>query len=109
MNIINQTDGVEDIDDEDKLGQPMVNVNLIRDWGTVGVFILPGFRERTFPNVDARLSGSLRIDDGNSTFDSGAEERHVDFAGRWSATYGNWDIGVSEFVGTPVSPKSIGG
>lgn len=107
VNIINQTDGVEDIDDEDKLGQPMVNVNLIRDWGTFGVFILPGFRERTFPNADARLSGSLRIDDGNATFDSGAEDRHVDFAGRWSATFDNWDIGVSEFVGTSREPRLI--
>ncbi|MHA1600928.1 MAG: hypothetical protein ACTSW2_08880 [Alphaproteobacteria bacterium] len=109
VNIINQTDGVEDIDDEDKLGQPMVNVNLIRDWGTFGVFVLPGFRERTFPNVDARLGGPLRIDDGNATYDSSAEEGHVDFVARWRKTFGNWDVGLSEFVGTSREPRLIPG
>ena len=107
VNIINQTDGVEDVDDEDKLGQPMINVNLIRDWGTFSAFVLPGFRERTFPDVDARLGGPLRIDTDNATYESGAEELHVDFAVRYSNTFGNWDIGVSQFVGTSREPRLI--
>ena len=49
VDVINQTDLVENIDGEDKLGQPMINLALIRDWGTVDLFVLPGFRERTFP------------------------------------------------------------
>ena len=49
VDIINQTDLVEDPDEEDKLGQPMVNFAVIRDWGTLDFFILTGFRERTFP------------------------------------------------------------
>jgi len=48
VDIINQTDLVENTDGEDKLGQPMVNVALIRDWGTLDLFVLPYFRERTF-------------------------------------------------------------
>ncbi len=36
---------VEDIDEEDKLGQPMLNLTTLRDWGTVSLFILPGFSE----------------------------------------------------------------
>jgi hypothetical protein len=35
VDIINQTDLVEDIDGEDKLGQPMVSLSFPRDWGTV--------------------------------------------------------------------------
>ena len=35
VNIINQDDRVEDIDEEDKLGQPMVNLNLSQDWGNL--------------------------------------------------------------------------
>ncbi len=35
VDIINQTDAVEDVDGEDKLGQPMINLNLDRDWGRV--------------------------------------------------------------------------
>ena len=47
VDIVNQTDLVENVDAEDKLGQPMVNFALIRDWGTLNAFVLPGFRERT--------------------------------------------------------------
>jgi hypothetical protein len=38
---INQTDLVEDIDQEDKLGQPLVNLSLVRDWGNLDLFVLP--------------------------------------------------------------------
>ena len=44
----------EELDQEEKLGQPMINLALIRDWGTVGLFVLPGFRERTFAGVHGR-------------------------------------------------------
>ena len=33
VDIINQTDLVENIDGEDKLGQPMAHLSLVRDWG----------------------------------------------------------------------------
>ena len=42
VDVINQTDLVENIDGEQKLGQPMVNLALIHDWGTVELFILTG-------------------------------------------------------------------
>ena len=41
VDIINQTDGVEDIDTEDKLGQPMINFTLEREWGAIDFFFLP--------------------------------------------------------------------
>jgi len=44
VDVINQTDGVEDFDGEDKLGQQMINFSLVRDWGTIDAFLLPGFR-----------------------------------------------------------------
>ena len=43
VDIINQTDAVEDIDSEDKLGQPMISLNLIRNSGTYSFFVLPGY------------------------------------------------------------------
>ena len=55
VDIVNQTDAVENPDGEDKLGQPMLNLSLIRDWGTVDLFVLPGFRERTFAGRVGRL------------------------------------------------------
>ena len=38
VDVINQTDFVENIDGEDKLGQPMVNVAWVQDFGTVDFF-----------------------------------------------------------------------
>jgi hypothetical protein len=107
VDVINQTDLVEDIDGEDKLGQPMVNLTLLRDWGTVGLFVLPGFRERTFPDTESRLRGSAPIDANQTRYESGAEEYQVDFAARYSHFFGNWDIGVSHFHGTSRDPRFV--
>jgi len=100
VDIINQTDNVEDITGEEKLGQPMVNLNLEQDWGTLNFFVLPGFRERNFSANDARLHGPLPINASRSTFESSKGDKHVDFAVRWSHTFDDLDISVSQFQGT---------
>ncbi|WP_299395005.1 hypothetical protein [Pelagibius sp.] len=107
VDIVNQTDLVESPDQEDKLGQPMLNLNLLRDWGTLSFFVLPGFRERTFPDNDARLRGPLPIDDDDASYESGLEEWNVDFALRYSQTFGGWDIGLAHFYGTSREPRLI--
>ena len=107
VDIVNQTDLVESPDQEDKLGQPMLNLNLLRDWGTLSFFVLPGFRERTFPDDDARLRGPLPIDDDDASYESGLEEWNVDFALRYSQTFGGWDIGLAHFYGTSREPRLI--
>jgi len=107
VDVINQTDGVENTNGETKLGQPMVNVNVEKDWGTVSAFVLPGFRERTFADVKGRFSGSKAIDRDNATFDSGAKNKHIDLALRWRQTYGDLDIGVAHFKGTSREPRMI--
>ncbi len=103
VNIINQTDLVENMDTEDKLGQPMINLALINDWGTLDLFILPGFRERTFPGVEGRMR-ILPIDIDNARFEKNGFERHMAYAFRWSQTLGDWDIGFSHFYGTNRDP-----
>jgi len=109
VDIINQTDLVENIDGEDKLGQPMVNLAFIEDWGTLEFFVLPYFRERTFPGKDGRLRSELVVDTDNPTFESGADEYHVDFAIRWNHYFGDWDIGLAHFTGTSREPTLIPG
>ena len=104
VDVINQTDLVEDIDQEDKLGQPMVNVNLQRDFGRFEFFVLPGFRERTFAGADGRLRPALPVDDGGALYESGDEENHIDFAFRYSHYVGDLDIGVHLFDGTSREP-----
>ncbi|HEB58083.1 MAG TPA: hypothetical protein ENJ01_02570 [Gammaproteobacteria bacterium] len=107
VDIINQTDLVENFDREDKLGQPMINLSLIRDWGTVDVFILPGFRERTFPGVEGRFRALLPVAVNEARYESADEDRHIDYALRWSHSIGDWDLGLSWFRGTGRDPDFI--
>ncbi len=100
VNIINQTDSVEDLDGEDYLGQPMVNIATQRDWGRIDAYILPGFRERSFPGTDGRFRAALPVDTDNAQYESSADEKHVDFAARYSHYFGEWDVGASYFYGT---------
>lgn len=104
VDIINQTDLVENIDGEDKLGQPMVNLSVILDWGGVDLFVLPYFRERTFPGRKGRLRTALVIDTDKAGYESPAGEYHVDLALRYSHTIGDWDFGIYHFMGTGREP-----
>lgn len=118
VDVINQTDLVEAPDGEDKLGQPMIQGAIIRDWGILSGYILPGFRERTFAGKEGRLRPALPVDTDDARYESGAKDKHVDLALRWSHTLGDWDVGVAAFrgtqrepelqlAGTPFSPKLV--
>jgi hypothetical protein len=107
VDIINQTDMIEHIDEEDKLGQPMAHLSIPRDWGVLDMFVLPWFRERTFPGQKGRLRTGLKIDTDHTRYESGAEEHHVDFAFRYSHTLGNWDFGIYNFTGTSREPSLL--
>lgn len=105
VNIINQIDMVENPDGESLLGQPMVNLTIIENWGTLNLFILPGFRERTFPGRKGRPGTKILIDSDKAIYESGAKEKHIDFALRWSHSFDIWDIGLSHFSGTSREPR----
>lgn len=104
VDVINQTDGVEDIDGEDKLGQAMINLSLVKDWGIVDLYLLPGFRERTFPGADGRLRSGLVVDTDAAQYESGAKEKHLDTAIRWSHSVDVLDLGLYWFHGTNRDP-----
>lgn len=106
VDLINQTDFVESVDGEDKLGQPMVHLSRVNDWGTLDLFVLPYFRLRTFNSPNGLLSGPVEIAD-NAQFESSAGQQHTDVAMRFSQIYGNWDIGLSAFSGTNRDPKFL--
>ena len=107
VDIINQTDLVEDLDQEDKLGQPMVQLSTLRDWGNISFFVLPGFRERTFPGIEGRLRNNPVIDTDNPLYESGSEEYHVDFALRYAHTFDDFDVGAYWFNGTSREPRFV--
>jgi hypothetical protein len=107
VDIINQTDAAGDIDGEDKLGQPMVNLAWQQDWGLISAYVLPYFRERNYPGIDGRLRTPLPVDSDRAVYESSSEESHVDVALRYSHYIGDVDIGLSVFSGTSREPRLV--
>ncbi len=109
VDVINQIDAVEGIDGEEKLGQPMIHWKHYQDWGVIDVLVLPGFRERTFQEAEGRLRPPLVVDTDQAEYESSDEDSHVDFALRFSQTYGDLDLGLSLFDGTSREPLLLPG
>jgi len=108
VDIVNQTDLVENLDGEDKLGQPMLRASTERDWGTLDFFILPGFRERTFPGAEGRPRPNVVIDtDQDAIYDFSSGQDHIDLAARYSHYIGEWEFGFSLFSGTGREPTDF--
>ncbi len=107
VDIINKSDSVEDVDNEDKLGQPMVNFSLVRDWGIVDFFVMPYFRERTFAGPEGR-PGIPLVNADEAFYESSDEEEHIDLAVRWSHSIGDYEVALSLFDGTSREPILLG-
>ena len=106
VDIINQIDLVEHPNGETKLGQPMVNITYSSDWGIVEFFVLPYHRARTFPGSSGRLRLPLVVEDEQVEYES---EAHLDFAARYSQSFGVVDVGLSVFNGTSREPFLFSG
>lgn len=107
VDVINQTDGVEDVDGEDKLGQPMLEISTLRSFGELTLYVLPYFRERTFAGPKGRLRPPIFVDTDAAVYESADEERRVDVALRYSQYFGAWDVGISAFHGTSREPRLV--
>jgi len=105
VDVINQTDFVENFSGEEKLGQPMINFIYIHEFGTLELFLLTGFRERTFTGEKGRFRFPILIDTENPEYESSAEYKHIDFAIRYLHFAGLFDFGLSHFVGTSRAPR----
>ena len=103
VDVVNQTDAIEAVDGEDKLGQPMLHFTSIKEWGTLDAMVLPYFRERTFSGSDGRLRPTIAVSE-DALYESSREQNHLDFAARYSKMIGDWDVGVSYFQGTDRDP-----
>ena len=109
VDIVNQTDSVEAIDDEARLGQPMVRVGYLTDYGELSGFYMPYFRERTFPGVSGRLRTARPVDTDSPVYgsDANADEWTPSFATRFAGTLDALDYGVSYFHGVSRDPAFI--
>lgn len=111
VDIINQTDTASSFDGEDKLGQPMLHFSQILptyndsiELGTIDFFIMPYFRERTFPGFEGRLRSPLTVDTEHPIFESSKKENHIDYAIRYTNSLGPVDFSLSHFDGTSREP-----
>ena len=104
VDVVNQTDGVEALDGEDKLGQPMFRVSHLTDNGSLDLIVLPYFRERTFAGAAGRFRTPLVVDTSKTTYESSRKEKHIDYAVRWTETIDDVDLGVHYFNGTSRDP-----
>src|SRR5690606_36306396 len=103
--IVNQVDAIEDpVKQEVRLGQPMLRLRTTQSFGTFDAFLLPYFRERTYPGADGRPATDIPVDTDLATYESGRKERHIDGAFRYSNNFGDFDLGLSYFQGTGRDP-----
>lgn len=104
VDIINQTDLVENLDGEDKLGQPMTKLSIEPGWGILDVYWLPYFRERTFAGKDGRFGTPLVVNTDEADYESSSEAWRSDFAIRFAHYIGGFDFALSHFSGTSREP-----
>ena len=104
VNVINQVDAVEDVDGDDYLGQPMVDLTLHGDWGRLDLYAMTLFRERTFHSNDSRLRGPMSVETKDPEFEASGKKWNVDLAARYQNSFGPVDLGLSVFHGTNREP-----
>lgn len=107
VDIINQTDAVENPDGEEKLGQPMINFSWQRDWGVLDLYWLIGFRERNFSGEDGRPGFPFSVLTEDAVYESSAAQYRSDFAVRWVQSFGELELGLSHFSGTNRDPSLV--
>ena len=107
VDIINQTDSIEDLDDDEKLGQLMLNFNWFSDYGDFLAYALPRFKNRTFTGVEGRPFPGISVNSALTSFESSRGDENVDFALRWAYSFDAWDVGLHYFNGTSRDPVLI--
>lgn len=100
VDVINQTDLVENFDGEQKLGQPLLRLSLLGVFGDLHLYALPYFRARTF----AGTSGRLKLQPPGGLGDAKLKQWHPSAAVRWERSQGPFDFGLSYYYGTSRDP-----
>lgn len=99
VDVINQSDMYENIDEEQKLGQPAISVSVTKNWGTLSLYWLPYFRARDFSGTKGRFRTDPVVDESLTVFVNGRHNNHRDGAFRYSTSIDDFDLGISLFRG----------
>lgn len=105
VDVINQIDLLEDVDGDEKLGQPMLRLNWRGETGSLDAFYLPYFRERAFPGEDGRLRPDPVVAGGRAAFGRGGGVWAGDAAMRFETRIDDLDLGLHAFYGTSRAPS----
>ncbi len=107
VDVINQTDILENIDLEDKLGQPMVNWNWLLGSGQLSLFWLPRFREQAFSGEGGRFRPPFLVNHELTLYESADRDKHQDWSIRYSHVFDAVDLGIAYFDGTSREPRLV--
>jgi hypothetical protein len=109
VDIINQTDLVEDFDTDVKLGQAMVTTSFTHDKaGTYSLYVMSWARPLVFPGPQGRPTLPIPVDNDLRVYQSRLKQGHIDVAFRWSHSMAGFDWGLSYFFGTAREPQLFG-
>ncbi len=104
VDIINQSDVIENPNEKTKMGQPMAHLTWSGDWGALELFAMTWHRSRPYPSRRGRQRYELVVDRDMISYESGAKKWHIDLASRYSGLFGPLEIGLSLFNGTNREP-----
>ena len=108
VDIINQTDLVEDFDTDIKLGQAMVTTSFTHDKaGIFSLYVMSWARQLVFPGPLGRPTLPIPVDNDLATYQSRMKQGQIDVAFRWSHSMGGADWGLSYFFGTAREPQLL--
>jgi hypothetical protein len=106
VDIINQTDLVEDFDTDIKLGQAMVTTSYTNDKaGIFSLYLMSWARPLVFPGPLGRPTLPIPVDNDLRVYESRLNAGQIDVAFRWSHSMGGFDWGLSYFFGTAREPQ----
>lgn len=104
VDVINQSDGLEGFDLEQKLGQAMAHASFSPKWGTIDLMAMTYHRQLRFPGPAGRPRPPSVLDYDATTYESKHKRYHPDVAVRYSNSFGILDVGLSHFYGTTRIP-----
>ncbi len=107
VDIVNQSNLLENPNEKIKLGQPMVHATLSGDWGALEFLGLTWHRPRSFPGKHGRLRSKPIVDTDLTSYESRAGKWNIDLAARYTTSLGALDVGLSAFNGTSREPVLV--
>ena len=106
VDVLNQSDVVENLDEEDRLGQPMLQLELPHDAWNLQFYVLPRIRARTFGGPDGRQHGGAPPR-GDVEYAPSLHGEDLSVAARIEWHGDGLDLGIAHFSGAGREPSFL--